>query len=205
MPVSVDDSLSLVDVSGYAGDTVWVPMNLTNTAGLGAFLSFLRYDSTFLTPVENPSLPETIWARPKGRLKASLDAGPDDTFWALTSQSAADSGAIVVSFNALTAVLSPDIAVGNGTICLIPFVINPAAPIGAITDIWFYSVNDFFVNGTDTFWVDCRGTSFSYYNGLANIWPTTGDATVTVVQSPGTCCIGIRGDANLPVQSMSLI
>jgi len=168
--ISTVDRLSVEQVEGSPGDTVWIPVSLKTDSTVLGFAIILQYDHEYLTPVTNgygDVLAETV-----GRMTGI------EQFGAHISQSPGDSGAIVAIFTPLFN-LTEQIPPGDGPIFRMPFAVHPQMPPGDTVAFTFlrYTESYFDPDGIppDTLRYSCRisNLALSYDDFPVASYPTT--------------------------------
>jgi len=174
---SETDTVRLVSMYGAPGDTVWLDIHFTvPNDTMSGFVTLIRYDHTYLTPVWLPPDPghpdDTLWNAFEllGPLAQLQDDHPGSTlFWSKVSDNPFDSGAIVAAFLPEFPDSSIRLEFVDEPLFRLQFVVDTAKPFDASAEFWFQEANEHFLIDSaaqEYFCADCRRTNLAVDSGI---------------------------------------
>ena len=152
---SEDYIIRAYNTIGWPGDTIWLPVGIGVTPDtIAAFVIFIDWDSTYLSPLTDPSDSIVVQHRRLG-----LFESVDGDFFAMLSQNPADEGAIAMFYNLSMPNTTSKMPPGDyGAMFSVGFVVKPDTPPGAFSVFGFHQVNEYVVTDSAAMEAFCQST-----------------------------------------------
>ncbi len=184
---STIDFITIVNVQGIPGDTVFVPVSISNFENMSAFNILIKWDTTYLKPLidtVDPSFPEDTFysfrmaprfqdVQDKVNAKSSSEIS---IFTVRNSFVSIDDGAVVATFFYIPECsfevidgeivqvcdgIEPIVA-GNGVVFRLGFIIDSTMPDGQSASLTFQEGNECILISPDEFFcANCRRSEYS--------------------------------------------